>query len=295
MVDVSDVRAIQDKHGYFLSQARMEEYQHQGFTSQSTGLHPTEVSILLRELERLCANPPSRIHYEANGVTPRSIFNLPAYSAIYASLIRHPAIVLPVHQLIQEPFYCFQFQLNFKVAFDGKEWPWHQDYPTFQHDDGMPDCRAVNVLIFLEDVNEFNGPMMFVPCSQKFILPLPEVDHDRTGWASRWLETSKIESIVRDGGIVAPKGCAGSIVIAHPNIVHGSANNPSPFGRALITCTYSALSTRAKGSHRAKDIVSNDYTEIQAEDDDCILRYHDSKLSRSTVFDTSCFARHHSG
>jgi ectoine hydroxylase len=30
----------------------------------------------------------------------------------------------------------------------------------------MPDARAMNIAIFLDEVNEFNGPLMFIPGSQ---------------------------------------------------------------------------------------------------------------------------------
>jgi hypothetical protein len=46
-------------------------------------------------------------------------------------------------------------------------WQWHQDYGTWKNDDLMPTERAMNVAIFLDDVNEFNGPLMFIPGSHK--------------------------------------------------------------------------------------------------------------------------------
>jgi len=31
----------------------------------------------------------------------------------------------------------------------------------------MPEARAMNVAIFLDEVNEFNGPLMLIPGSHK--------------------------------------------------------------------------------------------------------------------------------
>ncbi len=53
------------------------------------------------------------------------------------------------------------------MAFEGDVWQWHQDYGTWLNDDMMPTERAMNVAIFLDDVNEYNGPLMFIPGSHK--------------------------------------------------------------------------------------------------------------------------------
>ena len=76
-------------------------------------------------------------------------------------------MVEPVQQLLGEPLYMHQFKINGKMAFEGDVWQWHQDYGTWLNDDLMPTERAMNVAIFLDDVNEFNGPLMFIPGSHK--------------------------------------------------------------------------------------------------------------------------------
>ena len=70
-------------------------------------------------------------------------------------------------ELFGEAVYMHQFKINGKMAFDGDVWQWHQDYGTWQNDDLMPTERAMNVAIFLDDVNEFNGPLMFIPGSHQ--------------------------------------------------------------------------------------------------------------------------------
>ena len=32
----------------------------------------------------------------------------------------------------------------------------------------MPEQKAINVAIFLDDANQYNGPLMFIPGSQKY-------------------------------------------------------------------------------------------------------------------------------
>ena len=80
--------------------------------------------------------------------------------------------------LFDEEVYMHQFKINGKMAFAGDVWQWHQDYGTWLNDDMMPTERAMNVAIFLDDVNEFNGPLMFIPGSHK--KGVVEAKHDLT-------------------------------------------------------------------------------------------------------------------
>ncbi len=89
------------------------------------------------------------------------------YSYPFAKLARHPRMVEPIRQMFGEDVYMHQFKINGKQAFDGDVWQWHQDYGTWRADDQMPEARAMNVAIFLDEVNEFNGPLMFIPGSHK--------------------------------------------------------------------------------------------------------------------------------
>ena len=53
--------------------------------------------------------------------------------------------------------YVHQFKLNAKAAFEGDVWQWHQDYGTWARDDGMPEARAMNIAVFLDEVMPING------------------------------------------------------------------------------------------------------------------------------------------
>jgi ectoine hydroxylase len=44
-----------------------------------------------------------------------------------------------------------------KHAFGGESWAWHQDYVVWKAADNLPQPRVVNVAVFLDEVNEFNG------------------------------------------------------------------------------------------------------------------------------------------
>ncbi len=106
----------------------------------------------------------------------RTNFAAHLYSAPFARLARHPRMIEPVVALFGEPVYMHQFKINGKMAFDGDVWQWHQDFGTWKNDDDMPEPRAMNIAIFLDEVNEFNGPLMFIPGSHK--LGVLDAGHD---------------------------------------------------------------------------------------------------------------------
>ena len=97
----------------------------------------------------------------------RTNFAAHLVSRPFAKLARHPRMIEPVQELFAEKLYMHQFKINGKMAFEGDVWQWHQDYGTWLNDDMMPTERAMNVAIFLDEVNEFNGPLMFIPGSHK--------------------------------------------------------------------------------------------------------------------------------
>ena len=127
-----------------------------------------------------------------------------------------------------------QFKINGKPAFDGDVWQWHQDYGTWMNDDLMPEARAMNVAIFLDEVNEFNGPLMFIPGSHKQgALPAGH-DTSTTSYPLWTIDNDAIRKLVEQGGIVAPKGPPGSMILFHGCLVHASTSNLSPWNRVSV-------------------------------------------------------------
>ena len=74
-------------------------------------------------------------------------------------------MIEPVEQIFGEKVYMHQYKINAKAAFTGDVWQWHQDYGTWKRDDGMPEPRAMNIAVFLDEVMPINGPLMLVPRS----------------------------------------------------------------------------------------------------------------------------------
>jgi ectoine hydroxylase len=208
----------------------------------------------------------------------RTNFAAHLYSTPFAKLARHPRMVEPVMQLFGESVYMHQFKINGKMAFDGDVWQWHQDFGTWKNDDDMPEPRAMNVAIFLDPVNEFNGPLMFIPGSHK--LGVIEAGHDTstTSYPLWTIDHNTIGRLVERGGIVAPKGPAGSMILFHSCLVHASTSNLSPWNRISVYLSLCAVSNHIRRFKRPEYIAHRDFTPIRCLPDDCLQRDYDVDL-----------------
>ena len=85
----------------------------------------------------------------------------------------------------------------------------------------------MNVAIFLDEVNEFNGPLMFIPGSHKRGVIEAEHDLTTTSYPLWTIDHDTIAQLVgAAAGIVAPKGPAGSMILFHACLVHASTSQP---------------------------------------------------------------------
>jgi ectoine hydroxylase len=187
-------------------------------------------------------------------------------------------MVDPVVQLFDEEVYMHQFKINGKAAFSGDVWQWHQDYGTWMNDDLMPEARAMNVAIFLDEVNEFNGPLMFIPGSHKQgALPAGH-DTSTTSYPLWTIDNDAIAKLVEKGGIVAPKGPPGSMIIFHGCLVHASTSNLSPWNRVSVYLSLCAVSNHIRRFKRPEHIAHRDFAPIRTLPDDCLLRDYEVEL-----------------
>ena len=207
----------------------------------------------------------------------RTNFAAHLYSEPFARLARHPRMVEPVEDLLGEKLYMHQYKINGKMAFEGDVWQWHQDYGTWKNDDLMPEARAMNVAIFLDDVNEFNGPLMFIPGSHKEGVIEARHDLTTTSYPLWTLDNDLIRQLVaragdKHGGIVSPQGPAGSMILFHSCLVHASTSNLSPWNRVSVYLSLCAVSNHIRRHKRPEYIAHRDFTPIKCLPDDCLLK-----------------------
>jgi ectoine hydroxylase len=261
-----------------LSQEQLDRFERDGFLFFPNLFTPEEIRTLMDAVPGLYAQHRPENVREKGSNAVRTNFAAHLYSAPFARLARHPRMVEPVKQMFGEDVYMHQFKINGKMAFDGDVWQWHQDYGTWKNDDLMPEPRAMNVAIFLGDVNEFNGPLMFIPGSHK--LGVLDAQHDTatTSYPLWTINHDTIRKLVERGGIVAPKGPAGSMILFHSCLVHASTSNLSPWDRISVYLSLCAISNHIRRFKRPEYIAHRDFTPIACLPDDCLLREYEVAL-----------------
>ena len=207
----------------------------------------------------------------------RTNFAAHLYSEPFAKLARHPRMIEPVQSLLGDELYMHQFKINGKMAFNGDVWQWHQDYGTWLNDDAMPEARAMNIAIFLDDVSEFNGPLMFIPGSHKKGVVDAKHDLTTTSYPLWTVDHALIAEMVekaggKNGGIVSPHGPAGSMILFHGCLLHASGSNLSPFNRVSVYLSLNAVDNHIRRHKRPEYIAHREFTPIELLPDDCLTK-----------------------
>lgn len=229
-----------------------------------------ELAVLNREAHRIFALDREEVVRELDGRTARTAFAAHHYNEAYARLGAHPRLLEPVMQILGGPVYMHQFKINAKAAFNGDVWQWHQDYGTWARDDLMPEPRAMNIALFLEDVTEFNGALMFIPRSHRGGTIEAGHDVETTSYPLWTIDDATIAKLVEEGGLVSPKGKAGSVVMFHSTLVHGSPSNMSPFDRTIVYLSLCHVDNHIRRFKRPEWVAHRDFTPIEVLDDDCL-------------------------
>jgi ectoine hydroxylase len=266
-----------EEHPMKLTQAQHEQFDKEGYLFFPGLFNPEETRVMVEEVPRLYSRREAFNVREKGKDAVRTNFAAHMYSEPFAKLARHPRMIEPVEDLFGEKLYMHQFKINGKMAFEGDVWQWHQDYGTWLNDDMMPTERAMNVAIFLDDVNEFNGPLMFIPGSHKKGVIDAKHDLTTTSYPLWTVDNDLISQLVdraggKRGGIVSPTGPAGSMILFHSCLVHASASNLSPWNRVSVYLSLCAVSNHIRRHKRPEFIAHRDFAPIECLPDDCLLK-----------------------
>jgi ectoine hydroxylase len=82
-----------------------------------------------------------------------------------------------------------------------------------------------------------------------------------------------VARLAQEGGIVAPTGKPGSVLMFHGNLVHGSAPNITPYPRRIVYLTLCAVSNYIRKPTRPEWIAHRDFTPIEPVADGALLDY----------------------
>ena len=262
-----------------LSEEQVRAFEENGWLLLPETFSRREVALLLGELPGIAAQErPENLREPGSGAI-RSALSPHLYNEPFRRLSRHPRLVEPARRLLGGAVYLHQFKVNAKVAHDGEIWHWHQDFRTWHADDGMPEPRVLNAGVFLADVTEFNGPLMFMPGSPKLGHVPADALPDKAGGGYGRLAADAagspyaketIDGWARRFGIVAPKGPAGSVLIFDGCIIHGSAPNMSAWNRTMTLATYNRADNALRAPTRPAFVSLQDYAPIEPLADDCL-------------------------
>ncbi|MEZ5866589.1 MAG: phytanoyl-CoA dioxygenase family protein [Geminicoccaceae bacterium] len=255
-----------------LSEAQLAEFDSEGWLFLPECFSAEEIGLLRAEAEVIYASGREEVWRESTGA-PRTAFAAHTYNEAFGLLGRHPRLVEPVSQLFGEPVYMHQFKINAKAPFDGEVWQWHQDYGTWARDDGMPEPRAMNIAVFLDEVMAVNGPLMFIPKSHRQGVLAAGHDTSTTSYPLWTLDKATITELVEEGGIVAPTGKPGSVLMFHGNLVHASPPNITPYPRKIVYLTLCAVSNHIRKPTRPEWIAHQDFTPIEPCAEDALETY----------------------
>jgi ectoine hydroxylase len=261
-----------------LSPEQLKSFDEQGYVFFPECFSEAEIALLRQEAENILKLNRPEVWREKTGA-PRTAFAAHTFSDVFGLLARHPRLVEPLQQLFGEGVYVHQFKLNAKAAFEGDVWQWHQDYGTWQRDDGMPEPRAMNIAVFLDEVMPINGPLLLIPKSHR--QGVFDAGHDTltTSYPLWTLDKETVTHLAQaaedDGGagIVAPTGKPGSVLMFHGNLVHASPPNITPYPRKIVYLTLCAVSNHITKFTRAEWIAHRDFTPIVPVDDDALADY----------------------
>ena len=266
-----------------LTKKQIDQFNNDGYLFFPDHFSKEEVKALNLEVPNIYSIKEEINYREKDSSVVRTNWAAHLYNHVFAKLAKHPRMIHPVEDLLQEKLYMHQFKVNGKMAFEGDLWQWHQDFGNWYNGDLMPSPRAMNIAIFLDEVTEHNGPLLFIPGSHKKGLIDAKHDTTTTSYPLWTVNNDTVKELVEGaggtrGGIVSPKGKAGSMIIFHSCLIHCSGNNLSPFNRTIVYLSLCAVSNHIRRFKRKEYIAHRDFTPIKCLPDDCLIKNYNVEL-----------------
>jgi len=247
-------------HGFWskdapLSREATEGFARDGFVVLRDLFDEREIRALCDEATRLrtasrdALDPETFVSEPGSGLV-RSVFRVHDQSRTFGRLSADARLAGVARFLLDDDVYIHQSRMNYKPGFRGREFYWHSDFETWHVEDGMPRMRALSMTVLLTENTPYNGPLMLMPGSHRHYVTCvgetPE-NHYRKSLKKQEYGVPNDELLTRlasGGGIAAPIGPAGTVVVFDCNTMHGSSSNITPFPRSNAFIVYNALSNR---------------------------------------------------
>ena len=261
-----------------LSSQQLNDLNRDGFLILPSLFTHDEVNASQSRMPALLSEDNEANIIEKDSGEVRTAMGLPLRDELIAKLVRHPKLVVPAMQIRDEPLYVQQVKVNIKAAFSGEIWQWHYDFATHHSDDGVPEPLALNLHIFLDDVNQFNGPLYFIPGSHKYGCHRAFHHTDTTSYPLWVVDRDIVKTLINeaekinpDKGIVEATGPRGTALIFFDTLVHGSPNNMSPWNRSIFSLILNPISNAYTREIRPDYKHHRDLSKVVSLSDDCLL------------------------
>ncbi len=254
------------------TEQQLRQFEEEGYLFLHCCFSPQEAAMLRAEADTGYAMERDEVVREKSGVA-RTAFAAHTYNEAFRRLGAHPRLVEPAMQLLDGPVYMHQFKVNAKAAFDGDVWQWHQDYGTWARDDLMPEPRAMNIAVFIDDVTAANGPLLFIPGSHKHGVIDAGHDVETTSYPLWTLNRETVTKLAERGGCVAPTGPAGSMLLFSSLLVHASPPNISPLSRTIVYLSLCHVDNHIRQFKRPEWVAHRDFAPIEPLADDCLMEF----------------------
>ncbi|MCY3768450.1 MAG: phytanoyl-CoA dioxygenase family protein [Gammaproteobacteria bacterium] len=253
-----------------LTPHQIDEFNALGYLFFPEIFNPAEVAVLKKAATAVYAEQREEVWRESSGAA-RTAFAAHTYNECFRRLGAHPRLIHPVMSLLEGPVYIHQYKVNAKAAFEGDVWQWHQDYGTWARDDRMPEPRAMNIAVFVDDVTAANGPLLLIPGSHKQGVIAAGHDLETTSYPLWTLDRETVVQLYEQGGCIAPTGNAGSVLMFSSLLVHASPPNISPMDRTIVYLSLCHIDNHIQQFKRPEWIAHRDFTAIEPLADDALM------------------------
>jgi ectoine hydroxylase len=237
-----------------LSSAQVKSFEDNGYLFLEQFFNESEVAEMYSELSNVLESSKDssdkRVIREPESQDVRSVFAVHEHEEYFKLLSEDQRLVGILNQLLGSDVYIHQSRINLKSGFNGKEFYWHSDFETWHVEDGMPRMRAISCSIALTENTPFNGPLMVVPGSHKYFVSCvgetPEANYEKSLQKQELgvPDHESLTKLVKQGGIVAPTGPAGSVILFDCNLMHGSNSNITPTPRSNVFFVYNSVKNK---------------------------------------------------
>jgi phytanoyl-CoA hydroxylase len=224
-----------------LTPAQVQQYRRDGFLVVPDVLPMTVVEEARRVIDdaidaaRPLTASDERVDLESGHSADRPLVrrlkNPDRHFAIFSRIVRLPAVLDRLEALVPVGIRLLGSKLNTKAARAGSPVEWHQDFAFHPHTNN--DVLAIGLA--LDDMDEENGCLLYAPGSHLG----PVLDHHQDGVFVGAVSAERYAAEI--GSAVPAIAAAGSMVVHHGRMLHGSAPNRSERPRRLLLYDLAAV------------------------------------------------------